>query len=253
MLSDSSFCIAVSALTHRGAVRPNNEDAIAIADRILVGDLDNPVVQELELGMKFAMVADGMGGHAQGALASRSALRSVIHSLNKGSDTTILARALCEANDALYDIMFERPEARGMGTTIVGVVFGENGVAYFNVGDSRAYRHRPGNLALLSHDDIPLGTRSSSLRRTSQTITQSIGGRLSRAQIAPHVGLAPSLKRDESILLCSDGLSDMVGDLELSRTLDEIPDQRERVMKLFELAMSRGGRDNISIVIAQPA
>jgi serine/threonine protein phosphatase PrpC len=87
--------------------------------------------------------------------------------------------------------------------------------------------------------------------RRSHQITQSLGGQLKPTRIRPHVGSTPPLSLGESLLLCSDGLTDMIGEKEISRTLDGAMGIGECAANLFELALKRGGNDNISIVIAQ--
>jgi serine/threonine protein phosphatase PrpC len=168
----------IVALTHRGAIRPRNEDAILVGESMLLGESEAPIVERFVSESPVVMVADGMGGHTHGAIASRSALKVVKSAAKDAVGERIILDALTNANDALYDLMRSQPELTGMGTTIVGAVFLEAAILHFNVGDSRVYRHRHGTLVLLSHDDVPLPSSGPKARRSSHLITQSLGGDL---------------------------------------------------------------------------
>ena len=144
--------------------------------------------------------------------------------------------------------MRERPSLRGMGTTVAGVVVAPAGSLVFNVGDSRVYRIEDTALVQLSTDDTP-GPKLADGRTaaiTSHLITQSLGGVYEEAPIAPHLLAVPPAAR-ERYLLCSDGLSDLLSRDEIEAELAD--DDRTSVAALFEAAMARGGRDNISILM----
>lgn len=242
----------LAAITHRGAVRGANEDAVAIGKDVLTGNMDEPTVTSLYGFNHIFMVADGMGGHTHGAVASRAALDAVIRFGIDLSNIDACADALVDANDRIYDLMGDQPETAGMGTTIVGVAISDDAVVHFNVGDSRAYRHRTGSLVCLTSDDTLHVTRQGQ-SRVSHLITQSLGGRRSRTRIRPHIGVSPALLQDETVLICSDGLTDMVSDDMILEILDNIFNPSECIKKLFSCAIEAGGRDNISIVIARRA
>jgi protein phosphatase len=137
-----------------------------------------------------------------------------------------------------------------MGTTIAGVAVGEEQIVYFNVGDSRVYRHSGRELFILSHDDVPLGTGSRTSRLSHQ-ITQSLGGRTAKTPIVPHVGTTSALNAEDTLLICSDGLTDMVPDQLVNSTIAEEQDLERCVRGLLRLALDAGGRDNISIIVAR--
>jgi serine/threonine protein phosphatase PrpC len=235
-------------LTHRGAIRAINEDAVSVGNELL--DETRPKFSaHLDAACPLMMIADGMGGHAHGATASRAAIQ-FIHTIAKMSlDRPAVERTICAANKHLYDLMAIRPEFVGMGTTIVGALFTASGIVHFNVGDSRLYRHRKGKLVLLSCDDVPVEIGHS--RRSSHAITQSLGGRPRPTAIISHVGSTSVLERGDKILLCSDGLTDMVRDAVISETLDKSVQPESGAEALFDLAMKAGGQDNISIIVAQ--
>jgi protein phosphatase len=249
MTTTAQAIIKVAALTHRGAVRDRNEDTIALGRVLLVGDMNTPVLAEVDGETRMLIVADGMGGHARGELASRTALEAI---LDCGRPQDILAwrEALLFANDRLYDLMRVRPEALGLGTTVVGVAFCADTLIHFNVGDSRAYRHSRGILEQISHDDVPSAPRGPEPRRASHQITQSLGGRLARTRIVPHVSSALPLRPSETILLCSDGLTDMLSDATIREVLDEGAEPSLSACQLMNAALQAGGHDNISVVIA---
>lgn len=240
----------ISALTHVGAVRKSNEDALSIDGRLIAHTEFGPDRFAPEGDACVLMLADGMGGHAQGALASKIALSSLIASSRTASGETDWLDALDRANDAVYDLMEELPSARGMGTTVVGAVLSGGSVLHFNVGDSRSYLYSAGRLLQMSHDDVPLSSMGSSARRQSHQITQSLGGLSRRTGIRPHVGTV-KLSVGDVVLLCSDGLTDMVEDAAIAALIGSTSDLDQCAASLFRMAMAGGGNDNISIILAR--
>ena len=142
-------------------------------------------------------------------------------------------------------------DCRIVGTTIVGAFLSGARVIHFNVGDSRMYRHSSSGLFRLSHDDVPGGTNGPGRRRSSHLITQSLGGRIANTNIRPHLGSTGPLTTGETLLLCSDGLTDMVGDDDLASVILAAESVEECASDLLGLALLNGGRDNISIVVAR--
>jgi protein phosphatase len=137
-----------------------------------------------------------------------------------------------------------------MGTTIAGVAVGDDRIVHFNVGDSRVYRLSDRVLQKLTHDDVPLGTKPGTSRLSHQ-ITQSLGGRATKTPIHPHVGTSSSLDLGETLLLCSDGLTDMLPEEFLVSTRRSISDIENWIYVLLDQALEKGGRDNISIIAAR--
>jgi protein phosphatase len=240
------------ALTHRGMVRPANEDAIAIDGNIISGERPTAARFDLNLDQHRLMIADGMGGHVNGALASTSALNFLASQpVDQFAESKICAATIRSANDHIYDLMQATPDATGMGTTIVGVALTSNGLLVFNVGDSRSYLHVQGSLIQLSVDDVPSVAIGASHRRTAHAITQALGGANRRTPINPRISEMPSLTRQEIVLLCSDGVTDMVEDSAICNVFDQHSDLYTAVTELNRLAMRGGGRDNISIIAIQ--
>lgn len=242
--------IEAAAITHRGSVRDQNEDTVSLGGVILTGDMERARALRLDDERPVLMIADGMGGHARGELASRLALETLQQFPNL-SDVLEWRNAIQSANNRIYDFMLERPELIGLGSTLVGVAFCSESLIFFNVGDSRAYRHSFGKLKQVSHDDVPDLPRTGRQTRPTHQITQSLGGRRVRTRVSPHVQSSLTLSPDETILLCSDGLTDMVSEKELLQALDSIRPPAACADYLLKLALAAGGNDNISVILAR--
>lgn len=233
----SGLVIQVQALTHRGAVREGNEDRIVVGDWSEAGVMAEPRVSDHDLGGPLGvMVCDGMGGHNAGEVASAIAAETLVPILSQAADATSLAAILRATNRAIFDAAAETPARRGMGTTAAGLHITADGLFWFNVGDSRIFRHRDGFLRQLSVDDIG----------ASGGLTQALGGADAFLEIEPHVEPEP-LNPGWRYLLCSDGLTDMVAEEAIEAAINEAPDTA--VDRLFQSAMAAGGKDNISIIL----
>jgi PPM family protein phosphatase len=206
----------VAALTHRGRVRLINEDSIAVHRLILTGDMTEPLVRALTNDICALMIADGMGGHAQGALASHAVLDHLVANADQLAEPATCIKAIQDTNDHLYGLMQTQPGAIGMGSTLVGAVLMPSQLVVFNVGDSRAYLQTSDHLVQLSHDDVRDNDANASGRRISHAITQALGGSEFPVPINPHVSTDPPLALGETLLLCSDGLTDMITDSVIS-------------------------------------
>jgi serine/threonine protein phosphatase PrpC len=226
----------ISAFTHRGRVRAHNEDTIVVGDWLSPPQMDAPRVFRQRLPVVCA-VADGMGGHRAGDVASRFAAQALAAAGAGLSSAQHVHACLAGIDAALNDLMIANAALTGMGTTIVGLVLADP-LIWFNIGDSRLYRWRDGRLVQMSVDDTPPGPRSG-------LITQSLGGGLPEAPV-PHVGEI-ALTPPARFLLCSDGLTDMLDDDDIAACL--MLDDTDAVLELFETAMSAGGVDNVSIVV----
>ena len=240
------------AFTHRGAVRATNEDTIAIGDWIPSAPMPAPVVLEHTVSAPLiCLVADGMGGHAAGEVASRTVAEHLTRRAAEATDEAAVAQLLHEVNDELLALMDQRPAWYGMGTTVAGVAVNPARVIVFNVGDSRVYRIEAGRLVQLSTDDTP-GPKLPDGRTalyTSSIISQVLGGYgpdRPGERIVPHV-LSESLADGARYLICSDGLTDLLAPAAIEQLL--VADDRARAVALFEAAMARGGSDNISLLL----
>ena len=242
---DDPSHIEVTAFTHKGCVRARNEDSIVVAGWVSEVEMSAPRRSRHALGepLLFA-VADGLGGHAAGEVASRHATKRLAAGKASAQADCFAAR-LAGINTELYEAMKSDPSLVGMGTTVAGLVLCARRAVWFNVGDSRIYRERGGRIEQLSVDDVPPGPRNG-------VITQTLGGCRSFFPISPHIGgedfSEENLLLRSRWLLCSERLTDMLGDAEIERMF--AASDEEALRALFAAAMAAGGRDNISIVVA---
>ena len=236
--SDSPFSSA--AATHVGLVRERNEDSMIVLP---------------EIGMWA--VADGMGGHQAGAYASQC-VTAALAKLEQAHDVEILARAgearIVEANAKIFD--FSRTVAGGVvGATVAALFADDRRIACLWCGDSRIYRLRDGVIEQLTHDHTELQEfiDGGALSREEaenwpgrNVLTRAIG-----VAETPQLDFVFSdLRANDAFVVCSDGLTTHVGDAEIQSAL------RGRAARagcdhLLELALSRGGKDNVSVIVVQ--
>ena len=255
--------LRATAFTHHGAQRARNEDTIAVADWIAGGSMAGPAVREHPLARPVVcLVADGMGGHAAGDVASRSVAEHLARRAAQATDEAAIAQLLQEANAELFALMNEHPTWYGMGTTVAGVAVAPSGMVVFNVGDSRVYRIEAGALVQLSTDDTP-GPKLPDGRTavyTSSIISQVLGGygpETIQERIVPHL-LSEPLADRARYLICSDGLTDLLDRAAIETLLDDDDqgmgdDDQASAQALFEAAMAKGGDDNVSLILLRVA
>lgn len=232
------------AMTDAGKVRPMNEDCVFASDTT-EGNLKN-----------LFMVADGMGGHKAGEVASRLAITGILSSVRENADTdvkSIIQTALKKANQAIRDLAGKEPDKSGMGTTIVLASIDDD-ITVANVGDSRAYILKDGELLQVSKDH----TVVEEMMRVGSLSKQAAKHHPNRHMITRAIGADETVKADfcqidkagvEQILLCSDGLTNMVDNESIKNVLlnsDSVP---EKVMTLLQMANDNGGTDNITLLI----
>ena len=240
----------VAAITSRGRRRPTNEDAIGLAGAVLTGEpalpLSGPLVGAGPLAL---VVADGMGGHPHGALASREVVAELMSDQVRLATPEGCAAAIRQAHLHLHDLMLRRPETMTMGTTVAGVAVLGDAFCWFNVGDSRIFRLRGARLEQLGHDDRR-GAASRETGRSAHEILQCLGGQRAIAPIDPHAGTGILLPGD-SLLVCSDGLTDMVADGAIEALLRSASDVAATALLLLQAALDAGGCDNVSVVLVR--
>jgi serine/threonine protein phosphatase PrpC len=234
-------------LTDVGRVRSMNEDTVAF---VAPGEQD----PEAKLGF-LALVADGMGGHAAGEVASALAaevVRQVYYSVDSTPPLS-LRTALETANRTLFDYAATNSDCKGMGTTCSVLVVRDDHLWLAHVGDSRAYILRNGELTQLSEDqtlhaqlvrDGIVTAEDAAASPGANVILQALG---TRPEIAPTVwseGLA--LAPGDRLILCSDGLFNLVTDIQIAEIAARKP-PREACSALIDLALTAGGYDNISV------
>lgn len=236
----------VTAITHRGRIRPRNEDTVAVGRWICNGSMDEPRVFAPSSARPFVcLVADGIGGHAAGDVASRRAAEFLAEAAPDSADAAALADALRRLNRVLFEATARDRALAGMGTTVAGLVLRQDGILWFNVGDSRVYRLRDGSLTQVSVDDSPPASADGSM--TSHILTQALGGAATPVEIDPHAGAEPVMV-GAKYLVCSDGLSDMLPPEWIEDAVAE--SDLETARNLLERTMAAGARDNVSIVLA---
>lgn len=233
--------------TDTGPRRGGNEDRLAVSGWIWPGT-DGAWLHALDASRGFAAVADGMGGHQAGELASGTVAATLSAALPAADTETEVERAIRLANDRVFEAMYS-PEGRpGMGSTAAGVVLRGRRALVFNVGDSRVYLRRDGRLSQLTLDDTPeRGAGVGGWR--SHALTQSLGGSFSRFTIKPHVRWL-AIDPLDSLLVCTDGLTDMLSDEEVEDVLARRGPNPAAA--LVAAAVEAGGRDNVTAVAVGP-
>ncbi|MDH3616837.1 MAG: Stp1/IreP family PP2C-type Ser/Thr phosphatase [Gammaproteobacteria bacterium] len=248
--------IDFAEITDTGRVREHNEDAI--------GSLP-------DIGLM--VVADGMGGYNAGEVASGIAIQIVTELATIGAgreegdeidphsglmrQSIVLRDAVYRANKIIYQTAQSQTHCEGMGTTIVACMFCDNKVSIAHVGDSRAYRMRGGQLDQITLDhsllqelvDRGFYSEEEAQRSTNRNyVTRALGVEPTvEVEVNEHEVLP-----DDIYLLCSDGLPDMVEDDDIHLTISTFNASLEVVgQQLVDLANDHGGRDNISVMLAQ--
>lgn len=235
---------SVGVATHVGRVRTHNEDSARAEGSVFV-------------------VADGMGGHAAGEVASQLATEALIELAGRRDlEVTDVIDQVGEANRRILESASEHPDQIGMGTTITGVavvvVGGLPHWAVFNVGDSRVYRSLDGQLSQVTvdHSEVQelvnrgyLTVEQAARHPARNIITRSLGrepmGAVDTWVFPPHAG--------ERLVICTDGLSNELTIEEIEEVVNTIEDAQVAASTLVEQAVVAGGRDNVTaIVIAMP-
>lgn len=243
----AGFDLAVALHTDVGPVREHNEDCIAALNAPCPG----------RPGDRTALVAlaDGMGGHQAGELASRLAVEAALQAFGAvgGAAAERLHVALAAANSAVFERAQSATQWQGMGTTLLLFAPAEHGAHFAWVGDSRLYRWRAGRIERLTRDDtVVMGLLTRGLIDAADAaghpdhsvLTQAVG---THAAIPlPHVQGPVELAPGDRFLLCSDGVHDVVGDDELAHAMRAAtPD--EALQAIHALALRNGADDNLSI------
>ncbi len=248
------FQMIAAGCTDVGRRREKNEDCFFIDEKLGI-----------------AMVADGMGGHSGGEIASRMAVDTVIQIIRRFSDDpdmtlpgrrpfrtydhgAQLTYAIQEAGHRIFERACREANLKGMGTTTVVLYFTEDRVHLGNVGDSRGYLLRDGLLRQVTQDHSFVGEQvragvitaeSARTHRMRNVITRSVGF---QAEVESDILQKFIMDRDV-FLLCTDGLSNMVDDAEMKLILESNP-PAEACRRLIDVANAHGGDDNITAVVA---
>ena len=268
--------IDVAALSDKGRVRTRNEDHYFVArgGRHLTTLLTN--IPEGDVPSRFGetcylmIVADGMGGHAGGAVASRMAIATLMNIVLHVPDWILrlddehaqkLMRRAADRCQQVHEALQKKgrldPDLAGMGTTMTAALSLGDDLFVAQVGDSRAYRFHGGTLQRLTRDQ----TRAQALadegvirqqdvarHRLRHVLTNALGGfqREVRAEIKRW-----KLADGDRLLLCSDGLTDMVDDVRIAEVLARDASSDETCQLLVDSALENGGKDNITVVVSR--
>ena len=243
--------LEVALLTDVGNVRQYNEDSVAV-----------------DLARGILALADGMGGHRAGEVASRMATEMLLTRLTAAADQfrangrqhgplLALTQSINQANKSIYEAGRVDPRYRGMGTTMAAAMFHDNRVVLGHVGDSRIYRMRNGKLELLTRDDsllrdqVELGVISAAEARQSHNrslVTRALG---IEERVSAHLADEAALPGDV-YLLCSDGLNDCVEDADIELIVSSLAANLPlAATHLVQTAKDNGGYDNVSVILAK--
>ncbi|UFX06552.1 protein phosphatase 2C domain-containing protein (plasmid) [Sinorhizobium medicae WSM1115] len=239
----------VSAATHRGYARKSNEDSFLVDHRIGGGDFDQLTAELMVASHAIVVaIADGLGGHKAGEVASRYAVTQISAKLDEvdfGDDASV-SELLNSISRGLHQQMVDAPALMGMGTTIVLAIVTARSLTFINVGDSRGYLIDGSGLRQTTNDDVPPNPFAG--QRRTGAITQALGGTSTRSRVIPHVHRTGLPAGDWSIVLCSDGVTDFLSSEEIasigrSGTAD--------AMTLVDSSLRAGGEDNISAIVVR--
>lgn len=230
-----------ASATHVGLVREANEDALAVTGNV-------------------ALVADGMGGHAAGEIASELAISVYQQHLANDLSLTGLAEGLAHANQSILDDARAHPERQGMGTTLTGVAlvpYGEGrAVAWVNIGDSRLYLVRHGVAQQVTDDHSVaeewvrqgrITKEEAAVHPRRHQLTRVLG---MDVFIEGDTGLLP-VRVGDRLVICSDGLSNEVPDDAIAQIASTANELNVICDQLVQRALDAGGRDNISVVVLE--
>ncbi len=232
-----TLALRYAARSDRGLVRGNNQDSVYAGPRLLA-------------------VADGMGGHAAGDVASKVVIAALEHlddDAPSGDMLQALREAVFDGSEHLREVIRESPHLEGMGTTLTAVLFAGGRLALCHVGDSRAYLLRDGVLQQITHDDTFVQTLIDDGRITPEEANHHpqrslLLRALNGQDVDPDLSMREARAGDR-YLLCSDGLSGVVSEETLAEALQD-PDPQSTADRLIELALRSGGPDNITVIVA---
>jgi serine/threonine protein phosphatase PrpC len=215
-----------ASATHVGRVRERNEDSLLVTPRLLA-------------------VADGMGGANAGDAASRVAIEVLRAIARVGDPAAALPGAVGAANGAVHALGATSPELAGMGTTLTAAALGEGRVTVAHVGDSRLYRMRGDLLERLTRDHTLADAVPGVAAGYAHVLLRAVGP---NAEVQADVESHP-VEPGDRYLLCSDGLTKHVADAEIAGALAAGRPLAEIAAGLVDVALARGGNDNVTVVL----
>jgi PPM family protein phosphatase len=232
-----SLVLRFAARSDRGLIRGNNQDSLYAGPWLLA-------------------VADGMGGHAAGDVASKVVIAALEHldeDAPSGDMLQALREAVFEGSEHLREMIREAPQLEGMGTTLTAILFAGGRLALCHVGDSRAYLQRDGVLTQITHDDTFVQTLIDDGRITPEEANSHpqrslLLRALNGQEVEPDLSMR-EVRAGDRYLLCSDGLSGVVSEETLAEAMKD-PDAQTTADRLIELALRSGGPDNVTVIVA---
>jgi len=241
--------VQAAGITHRGTVRENNEDCLAIGYWVSQETMESARSFHVDLEMPFVcVVADGMGGHNDGEQASLLVARGLARRLPAfGPDK--IGSSVRAVNAELYAHVGEHPELAGMGSTVVGLAVHDRSLAIFNVGDSRAYKIGEKGLMQISVDDSMVQNwKPGAAFQRSSMLTQCFGGRPTFTDIEPHLNVEPCVA-GSTYLLCCDGLYETLPEEQIAGMIGG--DLQKSVEDLLHAALEQKAKDNVTIALVR--
>jgi PPM family protein phosphatase len=240
--------VAVSALSHDGLMRDHNEDSLVVGPWTLCA-ATTPTSQTFYLPITAPVVvavADGLGGHPAGEVASSLAVWWLARAAPTLTDDALVRSTLDACNELVSAEGARHPKRTAMGTTIAGLVVTEQGVIVFNIGDSRVYALDDGGLVQLSVDDNEPPAPG---QQRSSVVTQTLGGSVDLEPVDPHISTQP-LGDAADYLICSDGLTDALSDTEIAAI---VASHRgvEAAFELLKATIEAGAPDNITVALVE--
>lgn len=232
---------------HKGMLRPTNQDYIHFTNDE-IGMLDN-----------LYIVADGIGGHNAGEVASKNSVVFFCDYVRENNDDVVdlMVSALCYSNNKVHDLSVTVSEFEDMGTTFTALTIKDNKLVGVHVGDSRLYILRDGVISQLTNDHTYamellkagiLSEEEAKVSRESHMLTRAIG---STSTIVVDTIIHDILDGD-ILLMCSDGLSNMVEDSKILEIISKKEmSTNDKVANLISLANENGGKDNISVIVVE--
>ena len=264
------------AVSHIGKVRTNNEDHYLIIrlgrdqETLMTNLPDGSVPDHFQESGYGMMVADGMGGRASGEVASRIALTTLMHlilhygrwniRINEEIAEEVVTRAerfYQEVNEKVIQEASANEKLSGMGTTLTAAYVAGKHLFVVHVGDSRAYLMRQGKLVQLTHDQTfvqmlvdtgNLTKEEASHHHLRHMLTSAIGGSPEAAKVEIR---QLELADGDCLLLCTDGLTEMVPEEKIAGVVSSQKDPQQRCEELLQLALDAGGKDNITALLAR--
>jgi protein phosphatase len=256
--------LRVCGATDIGLERAQNQDTFVIAD-LSSGEVSSPCV---EVGVSLPdsgyllLVCDGMGGAAAGDVAARIAAGSIRKTLVDAGDTVsahpeaALDDAVALANRAILKDVQTQPQRRGMGTTCTAAIVLPGSLTVAQVGDSRAYLLRDGELRSLTKDQslaaqlleqgVLTPDQMSSFRHRN-ILLQALGTQTAVQPVISQIHLSPG----DRVLLCSDGLHGLISETDIQAALGDTGDLTRITKTLVDRALAAGGEDNVTVVVAE--